>query len=182
MTDFSHSQTVPFVPVIRVAGIVDDSIVDGPGLRLTIFLQGCDKDCAGCHNQDARPIDAGAGYTAAELFEKIRANPLLTGVTFSGGEPLLQAATLIPLAEKIRAANLSLAIYTGDIAEDIFARNDDSVLRLLSLADILVDGPFILAEKSLALPFRGSANQRILDARKSVELRCPVAANDPAWG
>ncbi|MDR1028318.1 MAG: radical SAM protein [Clostridiales Family XIII bacterium] len=160
---------------------MNDSIVDGPGLRMAIFMQGCDKDCAGCHNPAARPLAGGVAYTAAELFEKIRSNPLLTGVTFSGGEPLLQAAALLPLAERIRAADLSLAIYTGDVAEDIFARDDARILRLLSLADILVDGPFILARKSLTLPFRGSANQRILDAKRSAELRRPVCATDPAW-
>jgi anaerobic ribonucleoside-triphosphate reductase activating protein len=182
MTDFSQKQTASLAPVIRVAGIADDSIVDGPGLRMTIFMQGCDKDCPGCHNPEARVRGGGAVYTAAGLFDKIRANPLLTGVTFSGGEPLLQAAALVPLAELIRAEGLSLAIYTGERAEDIFARNDEHVLRLLSCADVLIDGPFVLAEKSLTLPFRGSANQRILDAKKSVELRRPVVLADHAWG
>ncbi|MDR0357089.1 MAG: radical SAM protein [Clostridiales Family XIII bacterium] len=166
---------------IRVAGISNDSIVDGPGLRMTIFMQGCDKDCAGCHNPEARTLTGGSDFTEVALFEKIRSNPLLTGVTFSGGEPLLQAKALIPLAERIAEAKLSLAIYTGDAAEDIFARSDAEVLKLLSLADIIVDGPFILAKRSLALPFRGSANQRILDAKRSLELGRPVISADPAW-
>ncbi|MDR2156172.1 MAG: radical SAM protein, partial [Clostridiales Family XIII bacterium] len=166
MSSTGFPETRP-AAVIRVAGIVNDSIVDGPGLRLTIFAQGCDKNCAGCHNQAARPLEGGVAYTADSLFEKIRANPLLTGVTFSGGEPLLQAKALFPLAERIAEGKLSLAVYTGDTIEDIFARNDPDVLRVLSFADTLIDGPFLLAERSLALPFRGSGNQRILDAKQS---------------
>jgi anaerobic ribonucleoside-triphosphate reductase activating protein len=166
---------------IRVSGIVNDSIVDGPGLRMAIFMQGCDKNCAGCHNQAARSLTGGTEYTAAELVEKIRANPLLTGVTFSGGEPLLQAEALIPLAEQIAAAKLPLAIYTGDVLEDVLLKDDAHVLRLLHLADILIDGPFILKARSLALPFRGSHNQRILDVKQSLAARRAVPTNDPAW-
>jgi anaerobic ribonucleoside-triphosphate reductase activating protein len=148
---------------------------------MAIFMQGCNKDCAGCHNPEARPLTGGAVFTADALFEKIRSNPLLTGVTFSGGEPLLQAEALIPLAERIAEAKLSLAIYTGDTMEEIFEQNDAKVLQLLSLSDIIVDGPFLLEERSLALPFRGSANQRILDAKQSLTLSRPVISTDAAW-
>lgn len=165
---------------IRVAGIVNDSIVDGPGLRMTIFTQGCDKDCPGCHNPDARPLSGGIDYTPEALFEKIQSNPLLSGITFSGGEPLLQAAALLPLAKRIKHAGLYLAIYTGDVFENILLQ-DAAGLALLSSADILIDGSFILSLKTLGLPFRGSSNQRILDLPRSLAAGAAVITDDPAW-
>jgi anaerobic ribonucleoside-triphosphate reductase activating protein len=161
---------------------MNDSIVDGPGLRMAVFMQGCDKDCEGCHNQEARAMEGGREYTADEVFEKIKANPLLSGVTFSGGEPLLQAHELLPLAKNISETGLSLAVYTGDTFEQILSRGDEAQLTLLSYADTLIDGPFILAQKSLALPFRGSANQRILDIRASLKANIAVPTTDSRWG
>jgi anaerobic ribonucleoside-triphosphate reductase activating protein len=200
---------------IRVAGIVEDSIVDGPGLRTVFFMQGCDKRCPGCHNPDAQPLGGGTEYTPEELYEVVTANPLCGGVTFSGGEPLLQAAALVPLARMlkmdspIKSANdgggaattdvipakagihpavnpaihpaVDLAVYSGDTLERILARGDKAQLELLSLSDVLIDGPFIIEEKSLALPFRGSKNQRILDSARSVTEGRPVLCADPAW-
>jgi anaerobic ribonucleoside-triphosphate reductase activating protein len=168
--------------MIRIAGIINDSIVDGPGLRMAVFMQGCDKDCAGCHNQEARSMEGGRDYTADEVFEKIKANPLLSGVTFSGGEPLLQARQLLPLAKNINEAGLSLAVYTGDTFEQILTRGDEAQLAMLSYADTLIDGPFILAQKSLRLPFRGSANQRILDLSASLKAGAAVPTPDARWG
>ncbi|MDL2237325.1 anaerobic ribonucleoside-triphosphate reductase activating protein [Christensenellaceae bacterium OttesenSCG-928-K19] len=165
---------------IRVAGIVNDSIVDGPGLRITIFMQGCLRNCPGCHNPEAMDMAGGQEYTVEELFEKIQANPLLDGVTFSGGEPLLQAKVLVPLARRIKEAGLSLAVYTGDTLEGILMRGDKDTLALLGYVDTLIDGPFLLAERSLALSFRGSGNQRVLDVKKSLEAGVPV--EDECWG
>jgi anaerobic ribonucleoside-triphosphate reductase activating protein len=166
---------------INVAGFIEDSIVDGPGLRAVVFTQGCDKDCPGCHNPDARPLRGGAPCAPGELYEKIVANPLCSGVTFSGGEPLLQAGALLPLARRIKDAGLSLAIYSGDTMEQIAERADEAQLALLALADVLVDGPFVLEQRSLALPFRGSKNQRVLDSARSVREGRAVVCEDPAW-
>lgn len=165
--------------VLRVAGIVDDSIVDGPGLRLTVFLQGCTKNCAGCHNPQAMDINGGTEYTAAQIFEKIQKNRLLDGVTFSGGEPFLQACALIPLAQKIKGTGLALAIYTGYTFEELLQNKEEDAQRLLKYADALIDGPFMLEKRSLALPFRGSANQRILDVQKSIAAG--RAIEDASW-
>ena len=167
---------------IRVAGLIGDSIVDGPGLRLTIFCQGCLRGCADCHNPKSWPLGAGHEVSVASLLLKIDKNPLLTGVTFSGGEPLLRAKALLPLAEGVKERGLDLAIYTGYTIEEILADGDEDVLRLLDYASILVDGPFVDSQKSLTLHFRGSKNQRILDVKKSLAESCAVPTTDPAWG
>ena len=167
---------------IRIAGIVHDSIVDGPGLRLTIFFQGCKRGCEGCHNPESWPVNGGDETTADALLSEVDGNPLLTGVTFSGGEPLLRARALVPLAEGIRKRNFDLAIFTGWTFDDILSDGDPDVLELLSHASVLIDGPFKLSEKSLLLAFRGSKNQRILDLKNSMAAGHAVPVEDPAWG
>jgi anaerobic ribonucleoside-triphosphate reductase activating protein len=153
--------------MLKIAGIVSDSITDGPGLRIAIFFQGCDKDCEGCHNPEARKMDGGFEISAEEILAAIKENILTSGVTFTGGEPLLQAAEIIPLAKKIRELNLDIALYTGDNVEKIFAGGGDK-LELLRHVDTIIDGPFLIKKRSLALPFRGSTNQRILDAKRTI--------------
>ncbi len=166
---------------IRVAGIVNDSITDGPGLRLAIFMQGCNRHCPGCHNPSALNLEGGTGYAVDELWRLVEANPLLSGVTFSGGEPLLQAKALLPLARKIKDADISLAIYTGYTLEDIVRDNDAVVMDLIACADTLVDGPYLKDRHSLALAFRGSANQRILNAGQSLKNFAPVLEQSGGW-
>ncbi|MDR0875656.1 MAG: anaerobic ribonucleoside-triphosphate reductase activating protein [Clostridiales Family XIII bacterium] len=166
---------------IRIAGIANDSIVDGPGLRITFFFQGCRHGCEGCHNPESWPLAGGEETDAAALLAKIDANPLLQGVTFSGGEPLLRAGALLPLAEGILARGLPLAIYTGYTFEEILASGDREALALLACADTLIDGPFVLAQKSLTLSFRGSHNQRILDTKASLKAAAAVPQTAPEW-
>lgn len=166
---------------IRVAGIVNDSITDGPGLRLTVFVQGCGKNCPGCHNPDALPSGGGTLYTADQLMELITKNPLLSGVTLSGGEPFLQARALLPLARLVKGAGLDLAVYTGYTFEELMRQADESVMALLFLADTLIDGPFLIEQKSLTLPFRGSRNQRILNLPESLRQQKPVPRTNDAW-
>jgi anaerobic ribonucleoside-triphosphate reductase activating protein len=166
---------------INLAGMVNDSIVDGPGLRLTIFTQGCDKRCEGCHNPQAQPLSGGTPYSVEQITSKIKSNPILSGVTLSGGEPILQAHALLPLAKQISELGLDLAMYTGDTFEHILARGDEDQLSLIGLCSVLIDGPFVLAKKSLTLAFRGSANQRILDAKRSLEACAAVLSEDESW-
>jgi len=173
------SSTAP--DAIRIAGTENDSITDGPGLRFALFVQGCAMSCPGCHNPEAIPLDGGRLCTVEELISQIRKNPLLTGVTFSGGEPLLQAAALLPLAKMIKEDGLDLAIYTGFTLEEILEKADPAILALLSLADTLVDGPFLLPRRSLSLRFRGSENQRILDIPGSLAARKAVWTTDRDW-
>ena len=164
---------------MRVAGFVNDSITDGPGFRFTLFLQGCKRGCPGCHNPDTWDPAGGSEMGAEEIFEKIARNPLLSGVTFSGGEPFLQAGALLPLARKIKAVGLELAVYTGYTFEELLGLPE--ALPLMAEADVLVDGPFVAAQKSLELRFRGSANQRILDLPASLQAGRAVLLTDPRW-
>lgn len=155
---------------LRIAGTVNDSIVDGEGLRFTIFVQGCPHRCKGCHNPHTHDFDGGTVMEIDELLEKIKQNPLLDGVTFSGGEPFCQAEALAVLGEDIKKLGLNIVTYTGYTFEDLWRRrNGVGIERLLRVTDILIDGPFIEEEKSYQLRFRGSKNQRMIDCQKSIE-------------
>lgn len=160
---------------LNISGIVEDSIVDGPGLRMTIFTQGCLKDCPGCHNPQTHALDGGQKKTLAEILAAYDENPLLSGLTFSGGEPFLQAGPLAALAREIHGRKGDIVTYSGYYYEELRlkARTDAGIKALLEETDMLIDGPFILARRDLDLLFRGSANQRILDreARKKLDGR-----------
>lgn len=166
---------------IRLAGIVNDSITDGPGIRFTVFVQGCPHHCPHCQNPQTWDFAGGVMVSAAELLADIAQNPLISGVTFSGGEPLAQAEALLPLAETIRARGLELAIYTGYTFEQLLQNDDAAVLRLLRLADTLIDGPFIMAQRNLELNFRGSENQRIIDLPRSLAAGQAVIDTSERW-
>lgn len=168
-------------PTIRLAGIVNDSITDGPGIRLTVFMQGCPHHCPGCHNQQTWDFDGGQPATTEELWLQIQQNPLLSGVTFSGGEPMAQAAALLPLARQIKQAELELAIYTGYTFEQLQELPDPAVRQLLKLTDTLIDGPFVMAQRNLELNFRGSENQRILKAAESLAAGRPILEEAERW-
>lgn len=149
---------------LRVAGFIDDSIVDGPGIRFTIFTQGCPHHCPGCHNPQTHSFDGGKLYSIAEILSMIDHNPLLYGVTFSGGEPFCQPKELLLLAEEIKKRHLHLAIYSGFYYDQLCAMGQTTpeISQLLQLSDWLIDGPFVETEKDLTLDFRGSRNQHIL--------------------
>lgn len=166
---------------IRLAGVVNDSITDGPGIRFTVFVQGCPHHCPGCQNPQTWEFNGGVMVSAADLLADIEHNPLLSGVTLSGGEPLAQAEALLPLAEAVRQKGLSLAIYTGYTFERLMEMQDKSIMQLLKLADTLIDGPFIIAERNLELNFRGSANQRIIDLPKSLAANKAVIDTSERW-
>jgi len=155
---------------IQLSGVINDSIVDGPGIRFTIFTQGCLHNCPGCHNPSTH--DPTGGYTADidALFEQIQKNKLLKGVTFSGGEPFLQAEALAKLGVKAHAISLNVVTYTGYTFDYLLANREQHSgwQELLEQTDILIDGPFLLEQKSLLLSFRGSANQRVLDCKASL--------------
>ena len=166
---------------IRVANYINDSITDGPGLRFTLFVQGCDKHCEGCHNPATWDINGGKDMQVDEIFSLIKDNILLSGVTFSGGEPFLQAQKLVPLAEKIKEAGLEIAVYTGDTFENLLSKNDESINRLIFLSDVIVDGPFILSKRSLTLKFMGSSNQRKINVKDSLNKGEVVPEISERW-
>ncbi|NLD87133.1 MAG: anaerobic ribonucleoside-triphosphate reductase activating protein [Clostridiales bacterium] len=153
---------------IRLAGFVGDSIVDGPGIRAVVFTQGCPHRCEGCHNPESWDFNGGYDMDTEEIFEKICSNPLCKGVTFSGGEPFCQARELKALAERIKEKKLELAIYTGYTFETLMFMGDKDIEGLISLADVIIDGPFIREKRNLNLRFRGSENQRIIDVKKTL--------------
>lgn len=153
---------------IRLAGVIRESIVDGPGIRFVVFVQGCPHHCEGCHNPESHDFSGGYDCEPEKILAEIKKNPLLDGVTFSGGEPLCQAAALLPLAKEIKKLGLNLFIYTGSIFEDLLKNQNPDVMALLQEGDFLVDGPFVLAQRDLTLLFRGSQNQRILDLPQSL--------------
>ena len=153
--------------MLNLSGIVSDSIVDGPGIRTCIFSQGCPHHCQGCHNPETWPFRCGTDMEEETLVEIVRSNPLCRGVTFSGGEPFAQAEGFARLAVLLKEAGYEVASYTGYTFEELLEGSEEQK-KLLKAIDVLIDGPFLLAEKSLEVPFRGSRNQRILDVPRSL--------------
>ncbi|MBR0399799.1 MAG: anaerobic ribonucleoside-triphosphate reductase activating protein [Mogibacterium sp.] len=153
--------------IIRVCGVEPESIVDGPGFRYVLFVQGCPHRCHGCHNPESWDRDGGMEMTVGEVFAEIMENTHLRGVTFSGGEPFEQVSALLELGKMIKSAGLSLMSYSGYTLEELEARHDDATDELLGLLDILVDGRFIEAQRNLTLIYRGSENQRVIDMNRS---------------
>lgn len=153
---------------IRVAGIVDDSIVDGPGLRLTVFTQGCPHHCPGCHNPESHDYECGEEREIEEILSMAQENILLDGVTLSGGEPFVQAEACALIADGAHAAGLNVWCYTGYTFEKIMASENSAWKKLIENIDILVDGPFVMELRTLDVKFRGSSNQRIIDVPASL--------------
>jgi len=154
------------VKSLRLAGIIEDSVVDGPGLRFTVFVQGCPHHCEGCHNETTHDFGGGFRADIYKLSEKIIASRIKK-LTFSGGEPFSQAEGLAELARLVEAKQPGTEIitYTGYLYEELMekARTDSGVRELLSVTDYLVDGKYEQDKKSMNCFYRGSSNQRILD-------------------
>lgn len=152
---------------LQVAGIMKESIVDGPGIRYAVFVQGCPHRCPGCHNPQTHPFEGGTEMDVADIFAEFKRNPLLKGVTLSGGEPFAQAEALAELAKLVHGAGKDVVAYTGYVYEDLLAMDDPAVHALLAETDLLIDGPFLQKQRNLELRFRGSENQRLIDVAKS---------------
>lgn len=155
---------------IRIFGLVEDSIVDGPGLRFGIFVQGCTHACPGCHNPESQPKVGGEPYTLSAIRDEILANKLITGVTFSGGEPFEQTDLCAPLAHRLKEDGLNIWAYSGYLAEDLIAKAEthQPTREFLENIDVLVDGPFIESLQSYELKWRGSSNQRLIDMPRTL--------------
>ncbi|MGM9612477.1 MAG: anaerobic ribonucleoside-triphosphate reductase activating protein [Butyricicoccus sp.] len=160
---------------LELAGIVPESIVDGPGIRYTIFVQGCPHHCEGCHNPQTHAFGVGTEAAPEDILAELDKKPYLQGVTLSGGEPFCQAEALAGLAAALKAHGKHIMAYTGYTFEQLLELDDPFVRALLEQLDLLVDGRFVLAEKSIELKFRGSANQRVLDVPAS------LAAEKAVW-
>ncbi len=155
---------------LRLAGVIRESIVDGPGIRLTVFTQGCPHRCEGCHNPTTHDFNGGYISHPENILKAIDENPLLKGVTFSGGEPFMQPAALAELGREIHKRGLDIITYTGFTFEQLTESFDKFPERkdLLEQTDYLIDGKFELDKRSLNLQFRGSSNQRIIDVKQSL--------------
>jgi anaerobic ribonucleoside-triphosphate reductase activating protein len=173
--------------LLRLADVVWESIVDGQGIRCAVFVQGCPHHCEDCHNPQTHDPLGGYESTPDEIIARMAKNPLLRGITLTGGEPFQQPEAMTELARKAKAAGYDVVAYTGytiealiemknrdvdemknrDIDEmknrDIDEMKNRDIDEMLKHIDILIDGPFILAEKRHDLLFRGSANQRIIN-------------------
>lgn len=154
---------------MRIAGFTEDSIVDGTGIRYTIYFQGCLHNCAGCHNPETHRLDGGKEYSLDDIKGLIDNQPMITGVTLSGGDPFFQAESAIEICKYVHSIGKNIWCYTGYTIEQIRNSGNSLYKELLSNVDILVDGRFEIEHKSLNTAFRGSSNQRIIDVKKTLE-------------
>lgn len=157
---------------LRILDIVEDTMVDGPGFRTSIYCAGCSHQCPGCHNPQSWAFDGGRDMTVDQLMRVIMADPYTQGVTFSGGDPMYQAAAFAELARQIhRHTQKDVWCYTGFLFESLI---HDDQRELLAELDVLVDGPFLQALHDPDLLFRGSSNQRLIDVQASLHSRQTV--------
>jgi len=163
---------------LRIAGQARESIVDGPGIRYTVFTQGCPHHCPGCQNPQTHDFAGGQDISLDKLLEDICRNPLVSGVTFSGGEPFSQPGPLATLAQELKKRRRHIMVYTGYTFEELLKLNDPAVKQLLSFTDLLVDGRYVAAKRNLNLRFRGSSNQRILNVPESLKTQKAVWAEE----
>lgn len=153
---------------IRLASdLQPDSIVDGEGMRTVIWFQGCLHNCPGCHNPNTHDLNGGIELDIEDVKKQMDNLEFQNGITLSGGDPFFQPEAATALAKYAHEIGLNVWAYTGFIYENII--NNPKYQELLNNIDVLVDGPFILKEKSLDCKFRGSKNQRIIDVKKSIE-------------
>ena len=168
---------------LRLAGIVKESVVDGPGIRMVVVVQGCPHHCPGCHNPDSHDPDGGYESSTEEIIEALPDGKLVSGVTLSGGEPFAQVEAMAVVAAAAKKRGLSVVVYTGYRLEELQkkAEQEPAILSLLQATDILVDGPYEQERRDLDLAFRGSSNQRLIDVAASLLQGRVIEWTDPAW-
>ena len=153
--------------MLSIIDIIEDTTVDGPGFRTAIYAAGCPNACPGCHNPQSHPLDGGYLEDCDKILAEIFNNPLLDGITLSGGEPMLQIEPLKYICQEVKKHHLNIVIYSGYTYEQIIS--DQNKLSLLKLGDMLVDGLYVEEKRSLALLYRGSSNQRLINIQESLK-------------
>ena len=156
---------------VRLAGIAYESLVNGPGMRRVYFAQGCKHNCEGCFNKETHDFNGGELKDMDELIKDALSNPMLKGITFSGGDPLEQSESFAYMAKKFKEAGLNIWCYTGYTFEKLLElmKKNENIRMLLNNIDVLVDGRFEIMNRNEELKFKGSTNQRIIDVKKSLE-------------
>lgn len=154
---------------MRFAQIRKEDISNGPGIRVSLFVQGCNRHCDGCFNPETWDYDKGQIFNRRiqELFLDLGKEKRITGFSILGGEPLDQDERMLELIKKIkeRYPDKTIWMWTGHTYEDL----TDKQMEIVKLIDVLVDGPFIISQKCPGKRFRGSMNQRIIDIKKTLE-------------
>lgn len=163
--------------MLSVISIIEDTMVDGPGFRTAIYCAGCKHHCKGCHNPQSWDFNNGTMMSTRQIMDIIKQDPF-ANVTFSGGDPMFQPEGFTELAEAIRMeTNKTIWCWTGYKFEMLLRMPKQH--RLLELIDVIVDGPFIEAQKDPDLLFRGSRNQRLIDVKASLKAGKVVLYYDP---
>ena len=154
---------------IRLFGVANDSIVDGPGLRYSVYTQGCPHHCAGCHNPESWAFDGGQVTTLRAIISDIKSNRLIKDVTISGGDPFCQSGPVSILVQHLKRQGYCVWIYSGWKLEELEEESSDdkTIADILGNVDVLVDGRFEEDKKSLDLKWKGSSNQRVIDMNKT---------------
>ena len=164
---------------VRLAGIAYESLVNGPGMRRVFFAQGCKHKCKGCFNPETHSFEDGKIMDMDKLIKDVLDNPILKGVTFSGGDPIEQAHSFAYMAKAFKNSNLNIWCYTGYTFEKLLEvmKVDTAISELLNNIDVLVDGRFAINNKEEGLRFRGSTNQRIINVKESLNQNKVVIMN-----
>lgn len=158
-----------------------DSIVDGPGLRMVVWTQGCIHNCKNCHNPQTHDLCGGFEVDTKDIIDKLKSLKLQKGITLSGGEPFLQPEALEEIAKEAKENKLDIWAYTGFTFEYLLDKKNPSYfknLNLLKQIDVLVDGKFMEERKDISLKFRGSSNQRIINVQRSLKYKQTILAEE----
>jgi len=165
--------------MIYIKDLLPESFVDGIGVREVIFCTGCDFKCKNCHNEQIWDMNSGYLIPIQEIYDNlsINKNSMVSGVTFSGGEPMQQAKAFYELGKMIKNnSQWNIWCYTGYLFEDIINSKDEKY-ELLQIIDVLVDGIYMHELRDLTLAFRGSKNQRIIDVQDSLRQNKVIELN-----
>lgn len=159
---------------MNIAGINFESVADGEGVRVVIYVSGCLHNCKGCHNPTSHSFEVGQPFTEKlqdEIMSYMDRTPFISGVTLSGGDPMYSAVEITPFIENLKRdrKDITVWIYSGFCYEEILLNSE--MFQLLSLCDVLVDGEFVLEQRDMTLSYKGSRNQRIIDIKKSLSSK-----------